>query len=154
MDIPPELQFNYDPEQAKTMLDSAGITDTNGDGNREFEGQELNLEILFDSDVAGSVDTGKLLQSYMTDVGVGSFITTVNTNKAYSLWGDGTFDVYVGTGALTRTPTSCCRCSPRTSASGGATGATRTPSSTSSTSPADPARPGRTQGDHRSEMQL
>ena len=94
-DIPPELQFNYDPEQAKALLDGAGITDTNGDGNREYQGEELNLEILSLSDVSGSVDTGKLMQSYMADVGVGSFITTVNTNKAYSLWGDGTFDVYV-----------------------------------------------------------
>lgn len=94
-DIPEELRFNYDPEQAKTLLDGAGIVDTNGDGNREYEGEEINLEMLTITDVDGSVDTGKLLQNYWEAVGISSFFTTVNTNKAYSVWGDGTFDVYV-----------------------------------------------------------
>jgi peptide/nickel transport system substrate-binding protein len=94
-DIPEELRFNYDPEQAKSMLDSAGIVDTNGDGNREYQGQEINLEMLTITDVDGSVDTGKLLKEYWEAVGISSFFTTVNTNKAYAVWGDGTFDVYV-----------------------------------------------------------
>jgi peptide/nickel transport system substrate-binding protein len=94
-DIPEELRFNYDPERAKAMLDEAGIVDTNGDGNREFQGNEINLEMLTITDVDGSVDTGKLLQNYWEAVGISSFFTTVNTNKAYAVWGDGTFDVYV-----------------------------------------------------------
>jgi peptide/nickel transport system substrate-binding protein len=94
-EIPPELQFNYDPEQAKSLLDGAGIVDTNGDGNREYQGEEINLEMLTITDVDGSVETGQMLKEYWAEVGVGSFFTTVNTNKATAIWGDGTFDVYV-----------------------------------------------------------
>ncbi len=94
-EIPEDIQFNYDVEAAKAQLDSAGITDTNGDGNREYEGNELNLELLTISDVSGSVDTGKLLQGYLTDIGISSFFTTVNTNKAYDLWYTGEWDAYV-----------------------------------------------------------
>lgn len=94
-EIPEELQFNYDPEAAKAQLDGAGITDTNGDGNREYQGEELDLEILSITDVSGSVDTGKFLQNYLSDIGISSFFTTVDTDKAYDLWYTGEWDVYV-----------------------------------------------------------
>jgi peptide/nickel transport system substrate-binding protein len=77
------------------MLDAAGIVDTNNDGNREYKGQEINLELLTITDVSGSVDTGKLIQNYFKDVGISSFFTTVNTNKAYDLWFSGAWDAYV-----------------------------------------------------------
>jgi peptide/nickel transport system substrate-binding protein len=94
-DIPQDMRFDYDPEKAKQMLDDAGIVDTNGDGNREFQGNEIDLELLTVTDVSGSVDTGKLIQNYFKDVGISSFFTTVNTNKAYDLWFSGEWDAYV-----------------------------------------------------------
>lgn len=95
-DIPEELQFNYDPAAANTMLDEAGYTDTDGDGTRNgTDGENLNLELLVISDVTGSVDTGKLLQGYLSDVQIDSFLTTVDTNKAYDLWYTGEWDAYV-----------------------------------------------------------
>ncbi len=95
-DIPEELQFNYDPAAANAMLDEAGYTDTDGDGIRNgAEGENLNLELLVISDVTGSVDTGKLLQGYLSDVQIDSFLTTVDTNKAYDLWYTGEWDAYV-----------------------------------------------------------
>jgi peptide/nickel transport system substrate-binding protein len=95
-DIPEELQFNYDPAAANTMLDEAGYTDTDGDGIRNgIDGENLNLELLVISDVTGSVDTGKLLEGYLADVQIDSFQTTVDTNKAYDLWYTGEWDAYV-----------------------------------------------------------
>jgi peptide/nickel transport system substrate-binding protein len=95
-DIPPELQFNYDSAAANSMLDEAGITDTDGDGLRNgTDGDNLNLEIVGISDVTGSVDTGKLLEGYLSDLQIDSFLTTVNTNKAYDLWAIGDFDITV-----------------------------------------------------------
>ena len=94
-DIPEELQFNYDPEAAKAQLDAAGIVDSNNDGTRDYQGEEINLELLVITDVAGSVDTGKLLQGYLAEIGMDSFFTTVNTNKAYDLWYTGEWDAYV-----------------------------------------------------------
>jgi peptide/nickel transport system substrate-binding protein len=37
-------EYTYNPQKAKDLLDKAGIVDTNGDGTRELEGQELKLE--------------------------------------------------------------------------------------------------------------
>ncbi|HEY6566744.1 MAG TPA: ABC transporter substrate-binding protein [Actinomycetota bacterium] len=95
-DIPQELRFDYDAAAANTMLDEAGYTDTDGDGIRNGEeGENLDLELLVISDVNGSVDTGKLLQGYLSDMQIDSFLTTVNTTKAYDLWAIGQYDAYV-----------------------------------------------------------
>jgi peptide/nickel transport system substrate-binding protein len=95
-DIPEDLQFNYDPAAANAKLDAAGYTDTDGDGIRNgINGENIDLELLVITDVNGSVDTGKLLQGYLKDVQIDSFLTTVNTNKAYDLWYTGEWDAYV-----------------------------------------------------------
>jgi peptide/nickel transport system substrate-binding protein len=95
-EIPTDLHFDYDVEGANTMLDVAGYTDTDGDGIRNgVDGENLNLDTMVITDVNGSVDTGKLLQGYFSDMGIDSILTTVNTNKAYDLWADGDFDVSV-----------------------------------------------------------
>jgi peptide/nickel transport system substrate-binding protein len=95
VDIPEDIRYDYDPERAKEILDGAGITDTNGDGNREYQGTELNIEIMAITNVMGSKETGQFLQGYMADIGVGSFITNVNQSRAYDLWFTGEWDVYV-----------------------------------------------------------
>jgi len=43
-DLYDDYEYTYDPQKAKDLLDSKGIVDTNGDGIREYEGQELVLE--------------------------------------------------------------------------------------------------------------
>ncbi|MFR1299141.1 MAG: hypothetical protein ACLSBD_05740 [Blautia massiliensis (ex Durand et al. 2017)] len=42
-----ENPYTYDPEKAKQILDDAGIVDTDGDGIRELDGQNINLQIHF-----------------------------------------------------------------------------------------------------------
>lgn len=96
-DIPPELRFDYDPTTANDMLDAAGYLDTDNNGvrNEKGGGPDINLELLTITDVAGSVDTGKLIQGYFKAVGIDAFLTTVKTNKAYELWYTGEWDAYV-----------------------------------------------------------
>ena len=38
--------MTYDPEKAKQILDEAGIVDTDGDGIRELDGQNINLRYI------------------------------------------------------------------------------------------------------------
>ena len=41
-----ENPYTYDPEKAKQILDDAGIVDTDGDGIRELDGQNINLRYI------------------------------------------------------------------------------------------------------------
>ncbi len=96
-EIPEELRYPYDPEMGRQILDEAGYLDTDGDGIREMPDgtNPLNLEFMVISDVEGSVDTGKLFQSFLADIGIGVELTTVKQGKAYDLWFTGEWDVYV-----------------------------------------------------------
>ncbi|HYJ60023.1 MAG TPA: ABC transporter substrate-binding protein [Actinomycetota bacterium] len=94
-EIPEDIRYDYDPEMANQILDDAGIVDSNGDGNREYQGNELNIEIMAITNVTGSAETGQFLQGYLADIGVASFLTNVNQSRAYDLWYTGEWDVYV-----------------------------------------------------------
>lgn len=96
-DIPAELEYPYDPARASQILDDAGYADTDADGIREMPdgSNPLIWEFMTITDVDGSVDTGKLFQDFLEEIGIGVEFTTVNTNKAYDLWYTGEWDVYV-----------------------------------------------------------
>ena len=70
--IAPELvqgfapESKYDPEQARNILDEAGIIDHNGDGTRDCNGQELSFNYYFKSD-HGSADSALIAQCLQQD---------------------------------------------------------------------------------------
>ncbi|HVF07445.1 MAG TPA: ABC transporter substrate-binding protein [Actinomycetota bacterium] len=95
-DIPEDLQFDYDPEAANAMLDQAGYVDSDGDGIRNgVDGENIDLEVLSIVGVKGSVDTGKLMRGYLTDLQIGSTLSAVSSPKALELWELGDFDAYI-----------------------------------------------------------
>jgi peptide/nickel transport system substrate-binding protein len=60
----------YDPDQAKALLDAAGIVDSDGDGIREFDGAPTDYEILCDINNAVEVRSTELIASMLADVGI------------------------------------------------------------------------------------
>jgi peptide/nickel transport system substrate-binding protein len=96
-DIPPDLEYQYNPDTARQILDENGYVDTNDDGIRENPdtGEDISLEFMVLTDLDGSVETGKFLQGYLKDVGIDVSFITVNTDKAYDLWYTGEWDAYV-----------------------------------------------------------
>lgn len=92
----PSQTVGYDPEKAKQLLDEAGYKDVNGDGFRETpSGEPWSMEVLTISDLTYSVAEGKLIVGWMNDVGIKTTIKTVSENKAYDIWADQTFDMYI-----------------------------------------------------------
>ena len=97
LDIPPELEYPYDPATANQILDDAGYLDTDDDGVREMpDGTDpLDLEFIAINDVDGSVGTGQLLDGYLREIGIKMTTTTVNSNKAGEIWESGEFDALI-----------------------------------------------------------
>ncbi len=74
-------KLSYDVNRSKSMLDSAGFKDTNGDGIREApDGSAFEPELLVSSNSPSRVRAAEMVEKYFKDVGVGIKIKTVDTN--------------------------------------------------------------------------
>lgn len=89
-------QINYDPAHAAALLDSAGWRDSNGDGIRERDGQQLSFEILVPNSSAARRTLATLMQEQFRTVGV-KVTPLVLDVVAFSNRADGgRFDSYMG----------------------------------------------------------
>ncbi|MBF7096791.1 ABC transporter substrate-binding protein [Alkalibacter mobilis] len=62
----------YSPEKAKELLDDAGIVDTDGDGIRELDGENIILKYYSRTNHgAGANNIGIAMQSQYKDIGIG-----------------------------------------------------------------------------------
>ncbi|HJS30136.1 MAG TPA: ABC transporter substrate-binding protein [Anaerolineales bacterium] len=66
IDVPHE----FDPEQAASLLDQAGLVDSDGDGVREFNGAPAEYTILCDVNNPVEVRTTELIGQMLGDVGL------------------------------------------------------------------------------------
>lgn len=81
-------QYAYDLEQAKSMLDQAGIKDKNGDGIREYQGKALKFELLAASDRSKEAE---LVQGYLAALGVAVTPKLVEAKAFESMINEGSF---------------------------------------------------------------
>lgn len=95
--------YPYDPEQAEAVLDAAGIVDTDGDGIRELDGENLNLNyVAYTSRNLNEFAEAIALQ--LAEIGVGVTVTVCDYDTALALQNAGEFDLItantttVGTG--------------------------------------------------------
>ncbi|MBX3142162.1 MAG: ABC transporter substrate-binding protein [Trueperaceae bacterium] len=84
--------YGYDPDQAAAILEAAGYVDTNGDGIREKDGQPLDLNFQARGDGAWLLAT-QIIQQFLSDVGIGSTITTSERNTYYTNVRTGEYDI-------------------------------------------------------------
>ena len=62
--------YAYDPDAANALLDEAGIVDTDGDGIRELDGQNINLRFVsYENRLLN--DFSDAFALYLTDIGIG-----------------------------------------------------------------------------------
>jgi peptide/nickel transport system substrate-binding protein len=72
----PELPWSinvpheFNPEEAASLLDAAGLTDSDGDGIREFEGANAEYTILCDVNNPVEVRATELMGQMLSDVGL------------------------------------------------------------------------------------
>lgn len=93
----------YDPEKAKSLLDAAGWTDTNGDGIREKGGTKLSLEISTPAGNQLRELSEQLLQQQFKAVGIDLVINNVPAATLFGNWAEngklkrGDFDIVMDT---------------------------------------------------------
>ncbi len=57
----------FDPEKAKSLLDQAGLRDSDGDGIREFDGKPTQYEVLCDANNAVEVRSSELIVGWLEE---------------------------------------------------------------------------------------
>ncbi len=63
--------YDYDPVRAGEMLDEAGVTDSDGDGIREWNGEPFTVQLVtFTEGFRDYSDYAQVVQAYWEDVGV------------------------------------------------------------------------------------
>ena len=81
-----QVPYGYDPEQAKALLEEAGLKDTNGDGFREWEGKEKEfLMFTRKGQRAGDIEIAETFQSYMAEVGLNVKIEVVDSAQYFTI---------------------------------------------------------------------
>jgi peptide/nickel transport system substrate-binding protein len=77
----------YDPEQAKSLLEEAGWTDTNGDGTVDKDGVELVLK-YGTTDREVRQDTQAVAQQDLAAVGIGTELQSFDADLFFSSYAD------------------------------------------------------------------
>ena len=95
--------YPYDVEKAKATLDAAGIVDTDGDGIRELDGENLNLVYLAYTS-RNLNDFAEAITLQLKEIGIGVTLTVSDYDTITALQNAGEFDLVtantttVGTG--------------------------------------------------------
>ena len=67
-----DVPYDYDPVAAQALLGFVGVTDSNGDGIREWDGAPTDFAILCDSNDPFEVQASDLIVGWLKDVGIGA----------------------------------------------------------------------------------
>jgi peptide/nickel transport system substrate-binding protein len=84
---PPLTNYPYDPEAAKALLDQAGWVDANGDGVREKDGVDLEIEHATTIREIRQ-DTQAVMQQQLGDVGIKLNVNPVDDTLYFASYAD------------------------------------------------------------------
>lgn len=79
--------WDYDVDLANQLLDEAGWVDSNGNGTRDKDGQELVLR-FFTTNRQIRMDYQVVIQEYLNEVGVGTQLLPVPSNILFASFND------------------------------------------------------------------
>ncbi len=85
--------YKYDPDKAKALLDEAGWKDTNGDGVRDKDGQELKLRYFDRTEGDGGKNTD-FITGWLKDVGIATEVKSMDDDALAAAIGQNEFDLF------------------------------------------------------------
>ncbi len=80
-------RYPYDPDQARRLLDEAGIIDTDGDGWREFDGLPVDLSLVSSANSPLREQVGEQIVADLERVGLKVELTLLPASELYSIDG-------------------------------------------------------------------
>lgn len=84
--------YGYDVEGAKKLLDDAGIVDTDGDGIRELNGENITLRYITYVNRCLS-DFAEAIQVSLAEIGINVEITNTDSDTEWNLMQAGAYDL-------------------------------------------------------------
>ncbi|MDQ3978984.1 MAG: ABC transporter substrate-binding protein [Actinomycetota bacterium] len=86
---PARRDFRPDQNRARTLLDGAGIRDTNNDGVRELNGQPVEVPLILRNDDAQAVRAAELIAQSVSQIGIKVTATPLDpTTGGSRIWPD------------------------------------------------------------------
>lgn len=101
---PDVASYSYNAEKAKELFDSAGFVDSDGDGMREYKGEEVKLNIVTGSRRPGNALIAQAMQGYFASVGVDAEVNVLEGTALSSAQSEGTYDLYISSAATGYVP--------------------------------------------------
>jgi peptide/nickel transport system substrate-binding protein len=81
------IPLPHDPDAARRLLEGAGLTDGDGDGIREWEGEDIDFAVLCDVNNPAEVRSVELITEWLGDVGIGAHPDCMDIDTAVSfIW--------------------------------------------------------------------
>ncbi|HUG65470.1 MAG TPA: ABC transporter substrate-binding protein [Gaiellaceae bacterium] len=90
-----EETYEFDLEKANQILDDAGYTDSNGNGIREYEGEDIVLRYAIRSESEYSKPYAEFITGWLEQIGIDTTLSTYDDGQLIEVAGKGDFDLYV-----------------------------------------------------------
>jgi peptide/nickel transport system substrate-binding protein len=90
-----EETYDFDLDKANQMLEDAGYTDSNGNGIREYEGEDIVLRYAIRSESEYSKPYAEFITGWLEQIGIDTTLSTYDDGQLIEVAGKGDFDMYV-----------------------------------------------------------
>lgn len=95
----PELSeedtYEFDLDKANGILDDAGYTDSDGNGIREYEGEDIVLRYALRTESEYSKPYSEFISGWLEQIGIGTRFSSYDDGQLLEVAGKGDFDLYV-----------------------------------------------------------
>ena len=96
---PNVTKYAYDVEAAKKALDEAGFTDSDGDGVREYNGQDVQLTIVTGSRRPGNPIIAQATQGFFNHIGIDAQVQVLEGSAMNDALKSGNWDFNLSSAA-------------------------------------------------------
>ncbi len=96
--------YQYNPDEAKSLLATAGWTDSNNDGILDKDGEPFSVTLVTYPERAELPPMAEIIQDELKQIGVDVEVKSVDIDTSETLKNSGDFDMYLGGRSLMNAP--------------------------------------------------